>query len=47
MGKPSPAYDVDIIDDDGKSVKPGIVGEIVIRTDKSTPYGMFMGYYKR
>ncbi len=46
MGKPSPAYDIDLVDDDGQSVNPGIVGEIVIKTDKAVPYGMFMGYYK-
>lgn len=46
MGLPSPAYDVDIIDDKGKSVSPGTVGEIVIRTDKNKPCGMFSGYYK-
>ena len=46
MGKPSPAYDVDIIDQSGNSVEPGEIGEIVIRTDKGKPCGMFNGYYK-
>ena len=27
-------------------MRAGEVGEIVIRTDKGVPYGMFMGYYK-
>lgn len=45
MGKPSPAYDVDIIDLNGNSVDPGEIGEIVIRTDKGKPCGMFNGYY--
>lgn len=45
MGKPSPAYDVDIIDRNGNSVDPGEIGEIVIRTDKGKPCGMFNGYY--
>ncbi|MGN0551449.1 MAG: AMP-binding protein [Acutalibacteraceae bacterium] len=46
MGKPSPAYDVDLVDYDGNSVEPGTVGEIVIRTDKGKPCGMFDGYYE-
>ena len=45
MGKPSVMYDVDIVDEDGKPVKTGETGEIVIRTDKNTPCGLFLGYY--
>lgn len=45
MGKPSPMYDVDIVDEDGKSVKVGEVGEIVVRTDNAIPAGLFKGYY--
>lgn len=45
MGKTSPAYDVDIIDSDGNTVETGEAGEIVIRTDKGKPCGMFSGYY--
>ncbi|NCC87609.1 MAG: cupin domain-containing protein [Clostridia bacterium] len=45
MGRPSPMYDVDIISADGKSVPVGEVGEIVIRTDKEVPFGLFMEYY--
>ncbi len=46
LGRPCPLYDADIVDDEGNSVRAGEVGEIVIRTDKGVPYGMFMGYYK-
>lgn len=46
MGKPSIQYDVDIVDPDGNPVKPGETGEIVIRTDKNIPAGLFLGYYK-
>ena len=46
MGKPSPLYDVDIVDPSGNSVKPGETGEIVIKTDKKKPCGIFMGYYR-
>ena len=45
MGKPSPLYDVDIVGPDDKPVQPGETGEIVIRTDKKVPYGLFLGYY--
>ena len=45
MGKPSPLYDVDIIDPDGNSVPDGETGEIVIRTDEKIPCGLFKGYY--
>ncbi len=46
MGRPSPLYDVDIVDEDGKSVPVGETGEIVVRTDNNTPCGLFMGYYR-
>ena len=45
MGKASPQYDIDIVDPDGNSVPNGETGEIVIRTDKSVPCGLFGGYY--
>lgn len=45
MGKPSPAYDVDIVDEKGNTVNAGETGEIVIRTDKNVPCGLFTGYY--
>ena len=46
MGKPIPLYDVDIVDPDGNPVAVGEVGEIVVRTDKKIPCGLFAGYYK-
>ncbi|HSW64562.1 MAG TPA: AMP-binding protein [Dissulfurispiraceae bacterium] len=46
MGKPSPWYDVDLLDDEGKSCEPGEEGQIVIRTDRRRPVGMFAGYYR-
>ena len=45
MGKPVPIYDVDLVDPDGNPTKPGETGEIVIRTDKGHPCGLFQGYY--
>mgnify|MGYP000904170863 FL=1 len=46
MGKPSPGYDIDIIDENGNSCEIGEEGQIVIRTDKRIPPGMFNGYYR-
>ncbi len=46
MGKPSPMYDMDIINEDKKSCEVGEEGQIVIRTNNKTPVGMFMGYYR-
>ncbi|MBE6321409.1 MAG: acetyl-CoA synthetase [Bacteroidales bacterium] len=46
MGKPCPQYDVDIVDEEGNSVEVGEHGNIVIRTDKGRPVGLFMGYYR-
>ena len=45
MGKASPQFDIDIVDNDGKSVAPGEVGEIVIHTNKSIPCGLYKEYY--
>ena len=45
MGKAVPTYDIDLVDGDGNKVKDGEPGEIVVRTDKSVPCGLFMGYY--
>ena len=46
MGKPSPGYDIDIVDESGNSCEIGNEGEIVIYTGKRKPVGMFRGYYR-
>ncbi len=46
MGKPSPLYDIDIVDSDGNPVADGEPGEVIIRTDKKVPCGLFKGYYR-
>ena len=46
MGKPTPAYDVDILDPDGNPVPDGETGEIVVKTSDKVPCGLFAGYYK-
>ena len=46
MGKPTPLYNVDIVDEDGNSLEAGQTGEIVIRTKDMHQIGMFKEYYK-
>ncbi len=46
MGLPNPQYDIDLIDEQGRSVEAGEQGEIVVRTDKGIPVGLFKEYYR-
>jgi acetyl-CoA synthetase len=47
MGKPNPAYNVDIVMGDGRSAEVGEQGEIIIRIDENNkPNGLFLGYYR-
>ncbi len=45
MGKPTPLYNVDIVDENDNSVPNGEVGEIVIRAEMGAD-GLFGGYYR-
>jgi acetyl-CoA synthetase len=46
MGKPSPGYQVELVDRNGDPVDVGEEGEIVIRTAEGKPLGLFNGYYR-
>ena len=46
MGMPSPGYDMDLLTPDGRSAEDGEQGEIIFRTDRQMPVGLFMGYYR-
>jgi acetyl-CoA synthetase len=46
MGVPNPQYDVDLLRPDGTRAEDGEQGEIVIRTDKGRPLGLFKEYYR-
>ncbi len=46
MGIPNPHYDIDLLNSEGRSVEVGEQGQIVIRTDKNYPIGLFKGYYR-
>ncbi len=45
MGKPSPLFDVDIVNESGEPCGWGEPGEIVIHTANGVSPGMFLGYY--
>jgi acetyl-CoA synthetase len=44
MGKPSPGFDVRVIDHEGREVAPGQEGDIAVRVKPERPVGMFAGY---
>ncbi len=46
MGKPSPLYDITLVDPDGNPVPDGETGEIVVRIGDKVPCGLFAGYYR-
>jgi len=46
MGRPSPAFDVAVVDEEGRPAKAGEVGEIVVRLKHGRPIGLFGGYYR-
>jgi len=45
MGKPSPGYDIVLVDKDDRICEVGEEGEIVIRTDEGKPPGLFIDYH--
>lgn len=45
MGKPTPLYNVDLVDENGEPTPVGEIGEIVVRCEKGDD-GVFGGYYK-
>lgn len=47
LGKPSPIYDLHLLNDKGEDCENGEEGEIVIcGLDKNPPVGLFVGYYR-
>src|SRR5207248_291152 len=45
MGKPSPGFDVQIVDDDGVPLPAGREGHIGVRISPDRPVGFFHGYW--
>ena len=46
MGRPSPLYDIVLLDPDGNPCPTGDTGEICIRVKDDVPCGLFIGYYQ-
>ncbi len=47
LGKPSPIYDIHLLNDKGEDCENGEEGELVIKgVDTNPPVGLFVGYYK-
>lgn len=46
MGLPNPHYNIDLLTSDGRSAEVGEQGQIVLRTDKYYPTGLFKGYHR-
>ncbi len=46
MGVPNPQYDIDLLTPDGRSAEDGEQGQIVVRTGKGKPLGLFKEYYR-
>ena len=45
LGKPSPIYNIVLLDDDNKPVAPGEEGEICLKLKPGQTPGVFVGYY--
>lgn len=46
MGRPTPLFNADIVDEDGNSLPAGETGEIVIRTNGMKQIGLLKEYYR-
>lgn len=45
MGRPTPGYVVDVLDDEGKPAPDDVVGHVAVQADPR-PVGLFVGYHK-
>ncbi|OPY53755.1 MAG: Acetyl-coenzyme A synthetase [Methanosaeta sp. PtaU1.Bin060] len=46
MGKPAPGFDIILVDKSDKECEVGEEGEIVVKTDKGKPVGLFTDYHQ-
>jgi acetyl-CoA synthetase len=46
MGKPSPGYDIQLLNDQGGACEAGEEGQVAVLTGQRKPVGMFDGYYR-
>jgi acyl-coenzyme A synthetase/AMP-(fatty) acid ligase len=46
MGKPTPGFDVCVVDDDGKVLEAGAEGHVAVRVAPERPVGLFREYWR-
>jgi acyl-coenzyme A synthetase/AMP-(fatty) acid ligase len=46
MGKPTPGFDVCVVNDDGKVLGPGEEGHVAVRVSPERPVGLFREYWR-
>jgi acyl-coenzyme A synthetase/AMP-(fatty) acid ligase len=46
MGKPTPGYEVDVLDESGKRAPDGEPGDVAVRVEPERPVGLFVGYHR-
>jgi acetyl-CoA synthetase len=46
MGKPTPGFDVAVVDESGEAVAPGDEGHIAVKVAPQRPVGIFPGYWR-
>ncbi len=46
MGRPTPGFGIELLDDEGKPCEIGVEGEICVNIKNGKPNGLFLGYYK-
>ncbi|WP_041283239.1 AMP-binding protein [Desulfofundulus kuznetsovii] len=46
MGKPSPGFDVQVIDEEGNILPPNTEGDVAVRVKPERPVGLFKEYWK-
>ncbi|HSJ29679.1 MAG TPA: AMP-binding protein, partial [Acidimicrobiia bacterium] len=46
LGKPTPGFDVVVVDDDGRPLPPGNEGQIAVRVKPDRPVGLFVEYWR-
>ncbi|MEX2424278.1 MAG: AMP-binding protein [Acidimicrobiia bacterium] len=46
LGKPTPGFDVVVVDDDGRPLPPGNEGQIAVRVRPERPVGLFVEYWR-